>query len=224
MKIGAIGCIHNEIEKLPLLFDKIIPYEIEVLICVGDITNANFPKGFRPIDVGKIFLEEAKSYFNKVLIVPGTWDKDLISFFKKEKVLLHGRGECIGDVGIYGFGGAQTPFNTPYEPSEKEIEEGLRIAFNDVKDRKIKIQATHAPPFNSTLDLVRNKHVGSEAVRKTIENFSPQVAVCAHIHESMGKDLVKETKVMNVGKFTDGYFGLIDVNENFVDVQIISLI
>jgi len=224
MKIAAIGCIHNEIERLPILFEKVASYEPDILISVGDIADASFPKGFEPIDIGKIFLEEAKEYFKKVLIVPGTWDKDLISFFQKQNVLIHGRGESIGDVGIYGFGGAQTPFNTPYEPSDKEIEEGLRKAFNEIKDKKIKIQATHAPPFNSTLDLVGNKHVGSLAVRKIIEEFSPQLAICAHIHESVGKDVIKNTIVLNVGKFTEGYFGLIEIKEKEIKAEITSLI
>ena len=224
MKIAAIGCIHNEIERLPILFEKVASYEPDILISVGDIADASFPKGFEPIDIGKIFLEEAKEYFKKILIVPGTWDKDLISFFQKQNVLIHGRGESIGDVGIYGFGGAQTPFNTPYEPSDKEIEEGLRKAFNEIKDKKIKIQATHAPPFNSTLDLVGNKHVGSLAVRKIIEEFSPQVAICAHIHESVGRDFIKNSLAINVGKFTEGYFGLIEIKNDSINAEIVSLI
>jgi len=224
MKIAAIGCIHNEIERLPILFEKVASYEPNVLISVGDVADASLPKGFEPIDIGKIFLEEAKEYFKKILIIPGTWDKDLIHFFHKQNVLLHGRGEPIEDVGIYGFGGAQTPFNTPYEPSDKEIEEGLRKGFSEIKDKKIKIQATHAPPFNSTLDLVGNKHVGSLAVRKIIEEFSPQVAICAHIHESVGKDFIKNTLAINVGKFTEGYFGLIEIKDNSINAEIVSLI
>jgi Icc-related predicted phosphoesterase len=224
MKIAAIGCIHNEIETLPILLEKVASYEPHVLLSVGDIANASFLKGFEPIDIGKIFLEETKNYFNNILIVPGTWDKDLIPFFQKENVLLHGNGKIIEDVGFYGFGGAQTPFNTPYEPSEKEIEEGLKKAFENIKNKTIKIQATHAPPYNSTLDLVGNKHVGSEAVRKAIEEFSPQIAVCAHIHESIGKDVIKNTIVLNVGKFTEGYFGLIEIKEKEIKAEIMSLI
>jgi Icc-related predicted phosphoesterase len=71
---------------------------------------------------------------------------------------------------------------------------------------------------------VGNKHVGSNAVRKIIEEFSPQVAVCAHIHESMGKDSIRNTIALNVGKFTEGYFGLIEVEEKEIKVEIVSLI
>jgi Icc-related predicted phosphoesterase len=224
MKIAVIGCIHNEIERLPILLEKIASHEPEILISVGDIANASFPKGFQPIDIGKIFLEEVKEYFKNVLVIPGTWDKDLMPLFQKENVLLHGIGKIIGNVGIYGFGGAQTPFNTPYEPSEKEIEEGLRKAFEYVKDKEVKIQATHSPPYNSTLDLVGNKHVGSTSVRKIIEEFLPQISVCAHIHESIGKDFIKNTLVINVGKFTEGYFGLIEIVEKEIKGEILNLI
>jgi uncharacterized protein len=227
MKIAVIGCIHNEIERIPILLEKIMNYKPDLLLSVGDITNASFPKGFKPIDIGKIFLEETKEYFEKILIVPGTWDKDLIPFFQKQNVSLHENGKYfddIDDIGFYGFGGAQTPFNTPYEPSEKEIEEGLRKAFEKIKDKKIKIQATHAPPYNSTLDLVGNKHVGSISVRKIIEEFSPQVAVCSHIHESIGKDTIKDTIVLNVGKFTEGYFGLIEIEKEKISAEILNLI
>jgi Icc-related predicted phosphoesterase len=224
MKIAVIGCIHNEIERLPLLLDKISSYTPEVLISVGDITNAFFPKDFKPIDIGKIFLEEAKGYFKEILIVPGSWDKDLIPFFQKHNVLLHGNGKIIKNVGVYGFGGAQTPFNTPYEPSEKEMEDGLKKAFEEVRMAGVKLQATHAPPFESIVDIVGNKHVGSLAVRKSIEEFSPHVAVCAHIHESRGKDRIKNTVVLNVGKFTEGYFGLVEVKKDTIDAEIVSLI
>jgi Icc-related predicted phosphoesterase len=71
---------------------------------------------------------------------------------------------------------------------------------------------------------VGNKHVGSLAVRKIIEEFSPQVAICAHIHESVGKDFIKNTIVLNVGKFTEGYFGLIEIKEKEIKAEIMSLI
>jgi Icc-related predicted phosphoesterase len=224
MKIAVIGCIHNEIERLPVLLEKVASYEPKILLSVGDIADSSFPKGFDAKDIGRIFLEEAKTYFKKILIIPGTWDKELIPLFQKENVLLHQRGEEIENVGFYGFGGAQTPFNTPYEPSEKEIEEGLRVAHDFVKNKEIKIQATHAPPYSSTLDIVGNKHVGSQAVRKIIEEFSPKVAVCAHIHESLGKDIIKNTVVLNVGKFVEGYFGLIEIKNGEIKADIVSLL
>jgi len=224
MKVAVIGCIHNDIENLLPLFDKLFSYKPDVLISVGDITDASFPKGFSATDIGRIFLEEVREYTKNILIVPGTWDKDLIPFFEKEGVLLHGKGKVIGNIGFYGFGGAQTPFNTPYEPSEKEIEEGLKKGYEEIKNLEIKIQATHAPPFQTTLDIVLGKHVGSNAVRKSIEELKPTVAVCSHIHESFGKDKIGNTLVLNVGKFVEGIAGIVEIEKDKIDTEIINLI
>lgn len=224
MKIAAIGCIHNDIENLPNLLDKVFSYEPELLIMVGDLTDSDFIKGFDAKDIAIIFLEEVKTYGKSLLVVPGTWDKDIIDFWDKENVSIHGKGRIINGVGFYGFGGAKTPFNTPFEPSENEIEEGLKKGYKEIKDCKIKIQATHAPPFQTTLDIVVGKHVGSIAVRKAIEELKPNVAICSHIHESQGTDNLGNTIVLNVGKFSDGYFGLIEIEKEKIDAEIVSLI
>ena len=223
MKIIAIGCIHNDIEKVPRLLDEIKEkFEPDVIVSVGDVLDAEFPKGIKPLDVGKIFINELRSYFERILVTPGTWDKDLINYYKREKILVHGNGIKIGDVGFYGFGGAQTPFNTPYEPDEKEIYEGLKSAYEDVKNCKYKIQLTHAPPKHTRVDMIFNgEHVGSKAVREFIEEKQPEVAICAHIHEGRGIDLIGKTKILNVGKFTEGYVGVIEIKKDgniFTDI------
>ncbi|MEM5815192.1 MAG: metallophosphoesterase [Candidatus Aenigmatarchaeota archaeon] len=224
IRIAAIGCIHNDIENLPALLDKLFSHHPKILISVGDITDSSLPKGFSPIDIGKIFIEEVRYYTQNLLIVPGSWDKSLIDLIDKENVSLHGKGKIIDNIGFYGFGGAKTPFNTPFEPEENEIEEGLKNAYEHIKNTEIKIQATHAPPFQTTLDIVGNKHVGSLAVRKIIENFKPRIAVCSHIHESAGKDSINSTVVINVGKFVEGHTAIIDIKNESIEVEIINLI
>lgn len=224
MKVAAIGCIHNDIENLPNLLDKIFSYKPDIVLMVGDLTDIDFVKGFNAKDIASIFLEELRYYTQNILIVPGSWDKEIIDFWERENVLLHGKGKIIGNVGFYGFGGAKTPFNTPFEPEETEIEVGLKNAYSNIRDCKIKIQATHAPPYQTTVDIVLGKHVGSMAVRKIIEELQPNVAVCSHIHESFGKDMIGNTIVINVGKLTDGYFGFIEIEKEKIIAEIISLI
>ena len=224
MRIVGIGCIHNDIEEIPNLLDKILRYEPDVLISVGDICDANFPKGFTCKDVGSIVLTELRSLGKPILTVPGTWDKDLIEVFRKEGVLIHGNGKIIDDVGFYGFGGAQTPFNTPYEPDEEEIYHGLIKSYENVEGNKYKIQLSHAPPINTVLDMIPgNQHVGSVSVRRVIEEKQPDVAICAHIHEGVGVDQIGKTKIINVGKFTEGYIGLINIDKE-IRVEIVQLI
>jgi hypothetical protein len=102
---------------------------------------------------------------------------------------------------------------------------GLRRGFDEVKDTKIKIQVTHAPPARTKMDLLyTGAHVGSEAVRKFIEDNRPNVAVSSHIHEARGIDELGTTKLINAGRFPEGHCGIIMINGNDVTTRILSLV
>lgn len=225
MKIATIACIHGDVENLMKFLDKMALHDIDVIICPGDLTDFLIPKGFNRQDIAKIILEELKGLGKNVLTVPGSWDGDLIDFLKKEKVSIHAEGKIIDGVGFYGYGGAKTPFNTPFEPTEGEIELGLEKSYSDVKNAKIKIQVTHAPPNRTKLDtIVSGAHVGSESVRDFIEKKQPNAAVCAHIHESRGVDDIGKTKIINPGRFPEGYVGFIEINDSKITTKVSSLI
>jgi len=67
--------------------------------------------------------------------------------FTEMGINLNGRGVLVGDVGLFGLGGSPpTPFNTPSEFSERELEATLRKAYEDVKEARIKILFSHPPP------------------------------------------------------------------------------
>ncbi len=225
MNIAVIGCVHGDIENLMKFLDKISLLGIDVVICPGDFTDFAIPKGFSRLDILKIILEELKGVGKTILSVPGSWDGELISFLKKENVSIHAEGKIINGVGFYGYGGAKTPFNTPFEPSEGEIELGLEKSYNDVKKAVVKVQVTHAPPSRTKLDVIASgAHVGSDAVRSFIETNQPNVAVCAHIHEGRGVDELGKTKIINCGRFPEGYVGLIEINDSKITTKVSSLI
>ncbi|MEM5806041.1 MAG: metallophosphoesterase [Candidatus Aenigmatarchaeota archaeon] len=223
--IAAIGCIHGDIENLMKFLDKLMLLNIDIIVCPGDFTDFLVPKGFSRIDVGKIILEELRSLNKPIIVVPGSWDGELIDFFKKENVSVHAEGKIINNIGFYGYGGAKTPFNTPFEPSEGEIELGLEKSYGEIKKSAVKIQVTHAPPIRTKLDMiVSGAHVGSESVRNFIEKNQPDVAICSHIHESRGVDELGKTKIINSGRFPEGYCGLVEVNDLEITTKVISLI
>jgi hypothetical protein len=48
------------------------------------------------------------------------------------------------------------------------------------------ILISHAPPYNTNLDMTLNKrHLGSEALRKIITEKKPILVLCGHIHETV---------------------------------------
>ena len=225
MKVLVLSDIHNDVENIMNYLDKLRLMDVDIVVAVGDFIDYNVPKGFTKVDIAKLILEELNTFKKPILTVPGNFDKELIGFFDEKKVGLHGTGRVFQDVGFYGFGGAKTPFNTLLEPSEKEIEEGLKKGFEKVKTCKIKIQITHIPPARTKLDVAyTGAHIGSEAVRKFIEENKPDVAVSAHVHEARGVDELKKTKLINPGRFPEGYCGMITIKNNTVKAEVINLI
>jgi len=223
MNVLVISDIHNDIENIMNYLDKISLLNFDVIVLPGDFTDIP-SKGFSTLDVGKIIIEELKGLKKSILAVPGNLDGDLIELLDKEKISIHGKGKIIDNVGFYGFGGAKTPFKTSLEPSEEEIKLGLEKAYNDVKSAKIKIQITHTPPARTAVDMLyTGTHVGSEAVRKFIEEKKPLVAVSAHIHEAKGIDNIGETKLINAGRFPEGSCGLISIKDGKADVKVVNL-
>lgn len=225
MNILAASCIHNDVENLLVLMDKLSQIDFDVIVFPGDFTDASLPKGFTRVDIAKLILSEFQNFGKPVVTVPGTWDKEIIEFLDKSETSVHGKGRVIDGVGFYGFGGARTPFNTPYEPSDAEIESGLRNAYESVKEAITLVQVTHAPPIDTGVDVAfSGAHVGSPAVRKMIEKVRPAAAICAHIHEAKGIDLINDTKVVNAGRFPEGSCALVNITGHVCSAKMLNLI
>jgi hypothetical protein len=225
MKILEIADIHNDVENLMNYIDKLHLLEFDVIVCPGDFTDYVLPKGFTRIDIARLIIEELKTLKKPILAVPGNQDKEIIRLLEEEEISIHGKTKIIDDFAFYGFGGARTPFETPFEPSEVEIEEGLKKAFKEIENFENSIQVTHIPPAKTRLDIIYSGiHVGSETVRKLIEERKPLVAFCAHVHEARGVDEIGNTKLINSGRFPEGYCGLVTIQDKKVEAKIINLL
>jgi predicted phosphodiesterase len=78
MRIVSISCIHGDVENLMMFIDKAEVLEPDVVVCTGDFTDYFLPKGFGRIDLGETIIEELKAFKKPLIVVPGSWDKDLI--------------------------------------------------------------------------------------------------------------------------------------------------
>ena len=109
-----------------------------------------------------------------------------------------------------------TPWNTPREDSEKGLWKRLMKLVDQVTvEWGHIILNTHAPPYNTRLDLAPKLdknlkpvtamgspvmiHVGSKSIRKFIEKYQPLIGLHGHIHESYASDKIKNTTVINPG-------------------------
>jgi uncharacterized protein len=222
MKILAVSDLHGNIKPI---INYLQDNTVDVIIIAGDITH------FGPLELGEELLNEISSFNIPVLAIPGNCDPDSmhINMDNSKAINIHARNLIIKNIGICGFGGSNpTPFDTPLEFEEIQIYDEAKNALNGIKDEKITLFVTHAPPYGTKTDLLPSgAHVGSESIRKIIEELQPTVNICGHIHESRGTDTIGKTKIINPGQISSGYACLINIPDNSepedVDTEIIKI-
>ncbi|WP_440956021.1 metallophosphoesterase [Methanosarcina sp. Mfa9] len=205
MKILAISDPHGDYSKIKAIMERAGDFDLAVI--VGDLTN------FGPDEK----VEELMEMFDKpVLAIPGNCDqKSILEALDASKATnLHGKAKQIGKIRFIGLGGSNpTPFNTPFEIPEEEIEstlEGMVCSAEAAGNCGKVVLLTHAPP-QGTCDEIPCGHVGSTAIRKFLERVD--LIVCGHIHEAKGMEKVGRTTVVNPGEACKGSCALITIEE-----------
>ncbi len=91
----------------------------------------------------------------------------------------------IKEEGFLSIGDDFKPFSIYDNMFEGSIEEDLNQITSGLNKSKL-ILITHVPPYNTACDLTKKGvHVGSEAVKKFIENEQPLLTLHGHIHETV---------------------------------------
>ncbi len=214
LKILLIADIHGEIDKLSTFLDNFNRKDMDLVVCPGDFTDMfNIPDGYSQMDVAEVVLQKILSLGKPTLCVPGNHDPhEILELFEDYSVNIHAKSREFKGFKFIGFGGATTPFNTRFEPTEEEIKKNLSGMFSPAKGKNILV--THAPPYGTKLDTTENgKHVGSKAIRSIIEREKPVLAVSAHIHESGGIDKLGGTKAFYPGPVFEGYYGIVSLGK-----------
>ncbi|MGB9707971.1 MAG: metallophosphoesterase family protein [Candidatus Pacearchaeota archaeon] len=199
LKIMAIGDLHGDSRQAIRLAEKAKKEKVDLVILSGDLTFAEQSVDYLVGPFAKRKLD--------VLIIPGNHETVATANFL-EKVYspnvknLHGMGfrlrDISHDIGIFGAGGANIGL---FQMSEPEIYGTLKKGFEKVKDADKKIMITHVHPSNSLMAKLSTLVPGSEGVRKAIEKFQPDIAICSHVHEAEGiEEKIGKTKVINVGR------------------------
>ena len=212
MKILAVSDIHGKYIKI---IDYLKKNTVDLIILTGDITD------FGPNELAEEILNEISSFDIPVLAIPGNCDPINLygSIDNSKAVNIHGKSVTIKNIGICGFGGSNpTPFNTPLEFDEIEIYDNARRVMEEIKNHEVTLFVTHAPPLGTKTDLLPSgKHVGSESLRKIIEEFQPTINLCGHIHESMAIDKIGKTSIINPGMLKEGHACIINIDDSDED-------
>jgi uncharacterized protein len=123
---------------------------------------------------------------------------------------------------LIGLGGSNvTPWHSPREYSEEEIEARLRGLAGKLADPHRSIWTIHVPPADTGLDTAAQVTddlrlvmvggqpvpipIGSASVRSLIAEFQPLAGLHGHVHESPGISSVGRSAVVNPGsEYTEG--------------------
>lgn len=193
MKILAFSDIHGDKSLAEKLAKRAAEEDVDLVILCGDITVAE--QGTSGI-IGPFAARK-----KKVLLVPGNHETVATADFLAQlygMTNLHGYSVKYKDIGLFGCGGAEMG---PFPTSEEEIFELLKKGHERVKDSKRKIMVTHVHPAGTTIERFTQFFRGSEAVRRAVDEFKPDIVLCGHVHEAEGiEEMVDATKVINVGK------------------------
>ncbi|MBR9691368.1 hypothetical protein GOV06_01145 [Candidatus Woesearchaeota archaeon] len=193
MKILASGDIHGDTSLAKALAEKAEKENVDLVVLCGDLTFGELStEGI----VGP-FVKKGK----KVVLIPGNHETIATADFLAEQydaINLHGYSIKLGDVGLFGAGGANIGL---FQLSEQEIYDLLKKGHERIKELKTKIMVTHVHPTGTAMEKFTQFFPGSTGIRKAVEAFKPDILLCSHVHEAEGiEEMIGNTKVINVGK------------------------
>jgi len=213
----ALGDLHGRIGWTPDL--ETAAGAASAILVTGDLTQFG-----TPADADRV-LEELSACGPPVLAVAGNCDSPQIEdHLQARGVSLHGRGREIADgIGVCGVSGSNhTPFGTPLEYSDEELEGALRRGWQQIHSARVRIVVHHAPPWNTRVDRTgTGLHVGVRGLRTFCEQEGPDLVLCGHIHEARGTDRIGETLVVNGGMAARGHGIVVRITPDGVDARLV---
>ena len=190
MKVLIFSDIHGDIRAL----EKLVSQPADVYIAAGDLST--FRKSLDRC--GEVLAPLGE----KVWVLPGNHEthEDMRELCRRFGFVdFHRQVRQIGSTNWAGLGYSNiTPFNTPGEYTEEQIQEAL-AEFDGLSPLYV---VAHVPPKNSQLDeFAPGQHGGSPALSAWVERVQPLYLFCGHIHECEGRsDQIGRTQCFNVGK------------------------
>jgi uncharacterized protein len=194
MKILTFTDLHLSLTAFKRLKKKVAEQKPDLLVSAGDLTI--FEQGL------DFMLKKLNGLKRKVLLVHGNHETDgsTRKLCKKYENLIYlhktfykHNGHIFLGYGGGGFSLIEPEFNRTSDKFDKIIKMN--------RGRKI-IFVTHAPPYNTKLDLIIGNHCGNKTFRNFVSKNNIDLYICGHLHENFGKeDKIKKTKVINPGPY-----------------------
>lgn len=190
MKLLAFSDLHRDLGQAATLVE--MSAEADVVIGAGDFASVH--EGLEAT-IGALAAIEAPT-----ILVPGNNEtEDALREAAASwgaATVLHGGGATIAGIEFYGLG-AGVPV-TPWDWSFDLDDEAAAELLAPCPEGGVLV--LHSPPQGHCDTNGSGDHFGSPALLSTIEEKSPRLAVCGHIHESWGcHSQIGGTPIHNLG-------------------------
>jgi Icc-related predicted phosphoesterase len=187
MRLLAFSDIHRDLRRAAGLAER--AREVDVLVAAGDFASVH--RGLEELIDMLVVIE------TPTVLVPGNNETDsalreACRGWSAARVL-HGEGTEIDGVAFFGLGAGVpvTPWGWSFDLTEEEAADRLAACPEGG------VLVVHSPPKGY---VDGKRHLGSEAILRTIEDKQPRLVVCGHIHEAAGEEArVGASRVINAG-------------------------
>jgi len=206
LRILAVSDFHSDLESVRKTAVRASEKNADLIVVCGDITH------FGKVDEALYILKLLEK--RPVFFVPGNCDPEELAERSTDGAQnLHGQMRISDDLAFVGVGGASTgDSDDPFEIAEVDLYGLVDKAFEAGAKRFVLV--SHAPPENTKVDSSSDgSHVGNASLRRLIEDKKPLLALCGHIHEARGIDILGETVIVNPGPARHGFCSVIDVGD-----------
>lgn len=249
MKIIGISDFHGKTDVLGALLEKCMKEEPDCVVFCGDAVKGHARgdewlgakrEGRKPVKTKEIEKERAKDgkelmeFYHTLLklgvpllAIPGNMDAPEEAYLSAmEKIsaegnvrLVHRKKHAVGGYSFAGFGGEigeeSERFFVLIYPEE--------VFLREMKELKADVLLFHSPPKDTKVDADNDKHIGSKAVRKVIEEMKPLLVFCGHAHKAKGIDRIGRTTIVNPGALKYGNISIVEIEGEKVSVKLTTL-
>ncbi len=207
-KILVFSDMHGEKKAVDAARKIVRDNDIDLVAYLGDF-SAHINDSKANLEDAAYLIEKLSDLADVKALFGNCDSKKLRDLLDERRISMHNKVHRIGNAAIVGWGGSHpTPFDTPSEFSEEEIERSLDQLMKEAAKKKPDhtILLTHEPPAGTRADLLPVGNVGSKSIRRIIEAYQPAFNACGHIHEAKSVDCIGRTKIVNIGPASRGHF------------------
>lgn len=215
--------INKDLKEGEKAIKKLNSLKVPVITIVGNLDYSRIPDALDETYAYKKWKWDSQNFF-KPLIKKYPNIKDFTySYFKFKDYVFIGGGPS-------SFPGKVKSKN--YRKFRKKLDNLFKRFRKENKKGKV-IFVSHNVPYNTKLDKLsikavkfavrsagknkakqiksRKKHYGSKLVKRIVQRYQPLLHVGGHIHESLGKDRIGKTILVNPGAANEGKAAIIEL-------------